>query len=93
MHIMLADLIQYTPSLIWTAGHRIGSSKKFKWWVRSPLGGNYTTVRMNYNRWNPGQPDNAYNKNCVGIVPWNQYKWSDASCDLKCWFVCEDRTK
>ncbi|CAG2232218.1 unnamed protein product [Mytilus edulis] len=54
-------------------------------WVWASTGKDLT-----YTNWEPGQPDNWKNENCLSLVWWNiPGKWNDWYCSRNCHFICE----
>jgi len=80
----------------WTAGYRAFSSN-FGWKLKSSRNqqlssGDWTTHRMSYSFWAPGEPNNhGGNENCVAVWPNRNYHWNDSNCEKLYCFVCEDR--
>ncbi|XP_078701529.1 macrophage mannose receptor 1-like [Branchiostoma floridae x Branchiostoma belcheri] len=47
------------------------------------------TALGSYNNWNPGEPNNSGNEDCVALLPGYGSKWNDIPCNLHLRYICQ----
>ena len=79
------DVFSETKSRLawWTAGNYVVRQRKWMWMMR------YELRQMAMGRWAPGEPNARSTMHCLLMYKYADYRWTDAFCKDKHFFVCE----
>ena len=50
-----------------------------------------TGKQFSIDDWNPGEPDNDDNQDCLQIYQSSDYHWDDVGCSVHNYYICEAR--
>ncbi|XP_052085147.1 uncharacterized protein LOC127722298 [Mytilus californianus] len=74
-------IVAKNPGHVWIGAHDSVQESRFIWESDNTV--------LTYTDWNPGEPNNAGEEDCVHMSSALTYKWNDIQCSHKFSFICE----